>query len=235
MGALIRFIIGLLLLPFCAAVTITLGDMLRLLLPESVARMPASVIGLAMGFALWIFLYVVMPRPVRSYVLAHELTHALWGWVMGARIRKLRVSAKGGSVSLSKTNVFIELAPYFFPFYTMLVILSYGLVSLFYDQRLYEPLWLGAVGFTWGFHLTFTISALSEHQPDIHQNGRLFSYALIYAMNLLGVCIWVVAVASPTWTWFATQLTAVSAQIYGVLFGRLFQGVSVLAGKIRQR
>lgn len=233
MGALVRFTTGVILLPFCVAVTITLGDMLRLLLPESVVKAPASVIGLAMGFALWIFLYFVMPRPVRSYVLAHELTHALWGWFMGARIRKLKVSAKGGSVSLSKTNILIELAPYFFPFYTMLVILAYGLVSLFFDPTLYEPLWLGAVGLTWGFHLTFTISALFENQPDIHLNGRLFSYVLIYAMNLFGVCIWIIVVATPTWAWFATQLTAVSAQIYGTLLDYLIRAGSFVAAKLR--
>jgi hypothetical protein len=211
---LLRLVAAILLLPFCAALTLVLGDMLRTLQPASASAIPSSVWGLLVGFFLWIFLYFVMPRPVRSYVLAHELTHALWGWLMGARIRKLRVSSKGGSVALSDSNFLIELAPYFFPFYTMLVILLYGAVSLFWDQRAYEPLWVGFVGLTWGFHLTFTISALAEHQPDIQQNGRLFSYAVIYAMNLFGICLWVIAVASPTVAWFGARLFAETSAMY---------------------
>lgn len=188
--------------------------MLRTIQTNTDSSFPLSLTGLLLGFFLWIFLYFVMPRPIRSYVLAHELTHALWGWLMGARIRKLRISDKGGSVSLSQSNFLIELAPYFFPFYTVLVILLYGAVNLFWDQRTYEPLWLGFVGLTWGFHLTFTISALAEHQPDIQQNGRLFSYAVIYTMNILGICFWIVAVAQPTLGDFFTRLFAESLAIY---------------------
>ncbi len=225
---IIRWILGLLLLPFCAAVTLVLGDLLRAIQPVSLSHIPGPVAGLIIGFFLWVFVYFAMPRPVRSYVLAHELTHALWGWIMGARVRRLRVTSEGGSVTLSKTNTLIELAPYFFPFYTMLVILLYGGVSLFFDPRGYEPLWLGAVGVTWGFHLTFTISALAENQPDIRQNGRLFSYALIYAFNLLGVCIWIVAVASPTWTDFAAHIHAESARMYSALAAGMVRGIAWL-------
>jgi len=155
---------------------------------------------------LWVFLFFCLPRPTRSYVLAHELTHALWGWVMGANIKRLRVSKNGGSVTLTKSNFLITLAPYFFPLYTVLAILGYYFLSIFFDLRTYEPFWLGLVGLTWGFHLTFTITTLLQHQPDIRENGRLFSYALIYFMNVLGLCLWVVMVASSTLEFFAVRL-----------------------------
>jgi hypothetical protein len=202
----IKFLAGLLLLPFCYAATMALVTLLRSIQPDSAAAIPWSVRGLIIGFLFWVFLYLSMSRPVRSYVFAHELTHALWGWVMGARIKKLRISRQGGSVTLSKSNFLIELAPYFFPLYTVLVILTYHLLGLFFDLHVYEPFWLGLIGLTWGFHLTFTISTLLEHQPDIHENGRLFSYALIYLMNVLGIALWIVMIASPTLTGFGTDL-----------------------------
>ena len=145
-----------------------------------------------LGYALWLAVYFAPPRPFRTYVLAHELTHALWGVLTGARIHRLSVSRHQGSVTLSKNNVLITLAPYFFPLYTMLVIAAYGVLSVFYDLEPYAPFWLMLVGLTWGFHFTFTLSTLLQHQTDITQYGRLFSYGIIYLMNVLGMALWVV-------------------------------------------
>ena len=199
-------IFGVILLPFCVAVTKTLVALLQSIQPMSYSSLPLSVWSLFIGFFLWVFLFFCLPRPTRTYVLAHELTHALWGWVMGAKIKRLRVSKNGGSVTLTKNNFLIALAPYFFPLYTALAILAYYILSIFFDLRTYEPFWLGLVGLTWGFHLTFTITTLLRRQPDIRENGRLFSYALIYFMNALGICLWVVMVASSTLEFFAGRL-----------------------------
>ena len=200
-----KLLLGVLLLPFCWAASRTLWILLAGLQPSTWGRVPFAVWTLAGGFAFWLAVYFCLPRMIRTYVLAHELTHALWGSLMGAKVSGLKVSRKGGSVQLSKKNFIIILAPYFFPLYTCLVILGYYLLSLFYDLRPYEPLWLSLVGMTWGFHLTFTVSTLMTHQPDIQENGRLFSYAFIYLMNILGISLWVVMVASPTLEQFVRQ------------------------------
>jgi len=157
-----------------------------------------AVLALAGGFLLWLFLYFALPRPVRSYILAHELTHALWASVMGAEVLKLQVGKSAGSVSLSRSNFLITLAPYFFPLYTVMVIAGYYLLSVFFEVEGYATLWLGLVGFSWGFHLTFTITTLLQHQTDIHEYGRLFSYTVICGLNIIGVGIWTVMVSPAT-------------------------------------
>ncbi|MBU1694994.1 MAG: hypothetical protein KJ726_01150 [Verrucomicrobia bacterium] len=208
-----KFLVGLLFLPFCAAATRTVWHLAPSVAVTSQVS-PASVWGLAAGFSLWVVLFLCLPRPVTAYVFAHELTHAVWGWAMGARISRFRVGARGGSVNLSKSNFLITLAPYFFPLYTILVVAAHGLLALFYDMRAYEPLWLGFVGLTWSFHLTFTITTLRQHQPDIRIHGRLFSYALIYLFNLLGIGLGIVAVAPPTLGEFAGHLGSDILQIW---------------------
>lgn len=195
---LLRFVVGILLIPAAAGATWTLADLLKGLQAASLATVPTSVWALVGGFVLWVFLYATLPRPVRSYVLAHELTHALWAWLMGARVRGLRVSGDQGSVTVSKSNFLITLAPYFFPLYTVLVIVAYYVLSVFVDVGGYYLFWLGAIGFTWGFHFTFTISTLMQHQSDISECGHVFSYAVIYLCNVLGICLWVVIVSSAT-------------------------------------
>jgi hypothetical protein len=213
----LRFLAGLALLPFCAAVTLTLLDLLRGLSASSDALVSPEALWLLAGYFLWLGMWFVLPQPIRTYVMAHELTHALWGLLFGARVRNLRVSEKGGSVSLSKTNLLITLAPYFFPLYTVLVILLRWAVGLFVHPVPVPLLWLFLVGFTWGFHLCFTVQSLLTRQPDIHEYGRLFSYAVIYLFNLAGICLWVVCTTPASLSALAASLLPRVPQAYGAL------------------
>lgn len=198
---LLKFIIGLALLPACVVVSRILWGLLQAAArTETAAFLPLPALALLSGFGLWLAMFTLFPRPVRSYILAHELTHALWGLMMGASIAKISVKEDRGSVVLSKTNFLITLAPYFFPLYTVLLIGLYYLLMHFYPVKRFHLLWLGLVGMTWGFHVTFTVSALLQRQSDIRDQGRLFSYAVIYLANVLGICLWVVMVSDATFT-----------------------------------
>ncbi len=175
---------------------------------------PFAVWALPSGFVLWVAIYFLLPRPFRTYVLGHELTHALWAMMMGGRVGRIKVGKNGGYVELTKTNFVITLAPYFFPFYAFLVIAAYYLSSIWMEVESYKIWWLGAVGFTWAFHVTFTLNMLSERQPDIQEHGRIFSYAVIYLMNVLVIGIWMVLVGSPELRSFSDLLARESAVAY---------------------
>ncbi len=84
----------------------------------------------SLGATLWLITFFGLPRPIVIYVFGHELTHALWVWLMGGRVSRFRVSREGGHVITSKANFWIALAPYFFPMiYLMnLLLLSVMLV-----------------------------------------------------------------------------------------------------------
>ena len=195
---IISFPIGILLIPFCVSATQTAISLIQTIQPSSPQAIPPSAWSIVGGFLLWLFLFFTLPRPTRTYVLAHELTHALWGAVMGAKVSRIKISKERGSVTLSKTNFLITLAPYFFPLYTVIVICTYYVLSFFFEVETYYLYWLGLVGLTWGFHFTFTISTLLQRQSDIKECGRLFSYTLIYFLNVLGVGLWIVIVSSAT-------------------------------------
>jgi hypothetical protein len=194
----LRFISGLALLPLGMAAAQTLWDMLVGLQAGSRALVAPAPAALSAGFLAWLLFYAVLPLPVRAYVWAHELTHALWAWLFGIRVLSIRVRKDRGAVTLSDSNCLVTLAPYFFPLYTLLTIAAYYSLSVFIRVEAGENWWLAAVGFTWGFHFTFTLTALLQRQSDIRDCGRLFSYALIGLLNLLGVCAWVVLVTRAT-------------------------------------
>ena len=164
-----------------------------------------------------------LPRPIRTYVLGHELTHALWGLLMGARIGKIKVSKQGGYVELSKTNFLISLAPYFFPFYTVMVIVVYYIASLFFSVEPYHMLFLSLVGITWAFHLYFTIQMVMTRQPDIMQNGRLFSFIIIYNLNLITLGCWWICMGPSTFSNSFDYLLNEILQSYQWSYGHIQQ------------
>lgn len=188
-ASFLRMLLGIALLPFCWALSLALFDSVVVAAGAS-GGFTVELISLLAGMAAFSLCWLAVAHPVRVYILGHELTHALWGLLFGARPSRLRVGKDSGSVNLTKSNVFITLAPYFFPFYTFIVIVAALIVSIFCRPLPFLPLWLFMVGFTWAFHVLFTFETLTQRQPDIHLYGRIFSWVFIYAVNLIIILIW---------------------------------------------
>ncbi len=206
MVRILRFLFAVVLLPFAWAIARVFVDVLRAIPASSEAVLPPGVVAVFAGLTLHLIVWSVFPAPVKMYVLGHELTHAVCGLLFGARVSNLRVGASGGSVNVSKSNVWITLAPYFFPFYTILVALVALIVRCFLPALPGPCVWLFAVGYTWCFHCCFTIRSLLQKQPDIQEYGHLFSYVLIWIFNVVGVSLWIVCTAGVPWRLFGHSL-----------------------------
>jgi len=168
-----------------------------LLLPVAVAEVMAMTrvlaasgsadttwIPLLAGFASWLVIFLLLPKPMWIYVLGHELTHALWTWLFGGSVKDMKISAEGGHVIVSKHNFLIVLAPYFFPLYAILVVLVYLLGNLFWDWQPYRVWFHLALGAAYAFHLSLTWHVLQTQQSDITSQGWLFSGVIIFLGNL---------------------------------------------------
>lgn len=216
MKKLLKFMIGLLLLPLCWSLARTLFFLLRSAPPGTAG--PAAW-ALPAGFLISVAGFFILPRAFRTYVLGHELTHAVWGMMFGAKVGRMKVGKSGGHVELSKSNFLITLAPYFFPFYTGVVIALWYGAGFFCDMAPYEVWWLAAVGATWGFHVTFTMYMLSQHQPDVQEHGRLFSYTVIWLGSLFLVALWMIAIGAPTVAGAWELLAPETARAYAAAWG----------------
>ena len=212
MAGFLRLLIGVLLLPACWALTRVLVDAI-LLSADSTGGFSVEAISLLAGIAAFSICWMALPHPVRTYVFGHELTHALWGLFFGARPSDVRVSASGGSVRLSKTNLLITLAPYFFPFYTFLVIVAALVTYAFLRSLPFLPLWMFLIGFTWAFHALFTLETLTQRQPDVKLYGRIFSWTFIYLVNVAVILVWLASMTALTFAglWDLLVVRMVSA------------------------
>ena len=208
MANFFRLLTGLALLPACWGFTRALVDAIGV----SAAHTGLSVESLSLlgGIAAFALAWAALSHPVKAYVLGHELTHALWGLLFFARPSDLRVDGDGGSVRLTKTNVLIALAPYFFPFYTFLVIVCALMTAAFLHPLPCLPLWLFLIGFTWAFHVLFTVETLGSRQPDVKAYGRIFSWTIIFLVNVAIVLVWL-----------ATMTPLTFRALWGILASRL--------------
>ena len=202
-------ILGVLLLPMCWGVVRAFCDSVMASAGES-GGITAESIALVGGMAAFALCWMAVSHPVKTYVLGHELTHAIWGLLFGALPSKLRVSASGVSVNLTKSNMLITLDPYFFPFYTFLVIVVALITSAFIRPLPFLPLWMFAVGFTWAFHALFTLETLAQRQPDVKLYGRIFSWVFIFLANVALVLVFLASTTSLTF-----------AQLGGFLLNRV--------------
>ena len=220
MANFLRMILGVALLPMCWGVVRTFADSVMVSAGDS-GGVTAEAIALLGGMVAFALCWMSVSHPVKTYVLGHELTHAIWGLLFGAVPSKLRVSASGGSVNLTKSNMLITLAPYFFPFYTFLVIVVALVTSAFIRPLPWLPLWMFTVGFTWAFHALFTLETLSQRQPDVKLYGRIFSWVFIFLANVVLVLV------------FLASTTSLSfAQLGGFLMNRVldaYVGVGLAA------
>ncbi len=203
----VKFVVALFLLPVCALLSQTFfTSFARATLAERLWA-GEEFWFFSLGAILWLIAFFGLPRPLLIYVFGHELTHALWVWMMGGRVSRFRVSRDGGHILTDKNNFLIALAPYFFPLYSILVLALYGTVGLFVNVQPYGRLLYALVGATWAFHLTFTCWMIPKNQTDLSDHGTVFSLVVIYLINLLLLSAMLI-LASPRITFanFGTDL-----------------------------
>jgi hypothetical protein len=192
----VKFVFGIFLLPICVVLTQTFFTAFARATVAQRLWAGEEFWFFSLGAVLWLIAFFGLPRPIVIYVFGHELTHALWVWLMGGRVSRFRVSRDGGHVVTSKANFWIALAPYFFPLYSILVIAIYGVLSLFMNVQPYGRLLYCVIGITWAFHFTFTCWMIPKNQTDLSDQGTFFSLVVIYLMNLLLLSVMLI-LASP--------------------------------------
>lgn len=197
----------MLLLPVCAGAAQALWRVVQVSGKADVVWVAALA-----GAGCWLAIYLLLPKPMWVYVFGHELTHALWAWLFGGRVRKFKASSQGGHVVVTKSNFLIALAPYFFPLYALIVAAFFYLGSCFWNWRPFRVWFHLLLGVAYGFHVTLTAHVLKSQQSDIASQGYLFSAVIIFLGNATVLLIGIPLLASQVdvgtafcWWWEGIQ------------------------------
>jgi hypothetical protein len=172
-------IVGLLLVPACVGAVQALWLVLR-----GSEGADATWVAVLSGAACWVVIYLLLPKPMWAYVFGHELTHVVWVWALGGKIKKFKASSEGGHVVATKTNFVIALSPYFFPLYAFAVVTVYCVGDWLWHWRGYAVWFHLLLGAAYAFHLTLTWHVLKSSQSDITSQGYVFSTVIIFLGNM---------------------------------------------------
>ena len=181
-----RLALGLLLLPTAAVSFLAAAKALG-----SIASHPRTTLDFLYGFLGYAILHFLFFKPLRIYVFAHELTHALAAWLGGVAVYGFHVGKQEGKVELSSSNTFIALAPYCIPLYALAVVVGYRVFLWYAGQSVPSPsspsLFLVVMGAALAFHILMTADTFwGRRQPDLLQaGGMVFSLSIIAIANSL--------------------------------------------------
>jgi len=177
---ILKIMLGFMLVPVCAGFTWQLTAMI-----STTRYLPESPYYFCAGCLTYLFIHFLFRKPIFTYVVAHELTHALFALLFGGMIKSFHASDKGGQVTVTKSNFIITLAPYFFPLYTFIMLVLYWVALSLNVHGTTIAVIIYLSGATFAFHLILTFIFLQTDQNDIREQGAIFSYPLIYLFNVI--------------------------------------------------
>ena len=126
---------------------------------------------------------------MRSYILEHELSHILFAFLSGVKVKKVVVRKSEGYVKTQKVNLLIALAPYSLPLYTLFVFIVYRIVMIFHQSVLVSSIFYSLMGVTMAFHIITTIHYLQLDQPDLKRYGYFSSLVFIFTWSLVVISL----------------------------------------------
>lgn len=127
--------------------------------------------------------------------LEHEITHGIFALLTGHRVQGLRVTLRDGGhiLLLGPGNWLIDVAPYFFPTATVVLILVLPWVPFLHGG--WGQLLLGL---SLGYHLTSTWTETHHAQTDLQKAGFFFCWLFLPAANVAGLGL-MLAAAQAGW------------------------------------
>ena len=185
----IRFLIAILLLPWVMGFALQLPSLAKAIYTQPSPLFPFAL-GLGCYALIWFFLLRKKGEPGVWDTFEHELTHAIFCVLLFKKVHAFHAGSQAdkdghlGYVSHEGATGFretlIALAPYFFPTYTVFLLLIRLLVAESY-------LWYfdTAVGASFSYHLISTWREFGFHQEDIKSQNPVFSVSFILLANII--------------------------------------------------
>ncbi|MBN1871806.1 MAG: hypothetical protein JW800_04450 [Candidatus Omnitrophica bacterium] len=217
----IKSVLGILLLPVVFAVASSFYEQFGFI----DINFTKGQIYFLWGVTAYCLFQLILIKPVYLYVLGHETVHVLATWLCLGRVTRFHVTSRGGSVSTTKTNIFIKLSPYFIPIYAILITAAYFfIIKMFLWGFLVRPYYMFLFGATLSFHIIMTIDTIKVKQPDFAKAGHIMSLVLIFVINMIIIAgILGLFFNSFSFLSFLRSSYYSSVDLYRTIFIRLFQ------------
>ena len=140
---------------------------------------------LLIGFLSGITVFIFISRFTKFYIFGHELAHWIFAKLFLRETKSFEVGKDGGAVHVQNPNIWISLAPYFYPTFTIIWIPAWFAFKYFEKDFAWSThIFFGILAFTWAYHVILTFHALRNEQSDLKRYGKPLSLSLIIFLNL---------------------------------------------------
>ncbi|MCX7945202.1 MAG: M50 family metallopeptidase [Deltaproteobacteria bacterium] len=183
MRIFIKLVIMLILIPLTSGYLIAIYNII-ITLANSYKKNWHFLLGILAGIIF--FPLLNKRRFIRTF--EHEMTHLLFAKLFFGKIKELNVNAEGeGYVEYTAyPNPFIRLSPYFFPLFSAVIAILIPLLNPTFSKYFFI-----ATGFFLINHLFSSTAEIFSLQPDIKQEGIVFSLIFIsfFLIFIYGIII----------------------------------------------
>jgi hypothetical protein len=141
---------------------------------RAIAERPSTCMPFLAGAVAYAVVFVLFARRRVGFltIVEHELTHALFAWATFHKVVDFSAMRTGGHIRyVGRGNWLVAIAPYFFPTFTVLVIV----VLTFLPARHLDA-GAGVLGAAVAHHVMSTWSETHRHQTDLQEVGWLWSW-----------------------------------------------------------
>jgi hypothetical protein len=172
----VKFILGVISIAGTAAYATALWR----LWDSSLLDLPqfrAAAIGFLAGAVIW----AIFGRKLGFFgIFEHEFTHLVFGLLMFQRPRSFYASPHKGHVTTEGSNFIDNLAPYYFPTFSYMLLAVFPLLRPSAYTYFYPIL-----GLVTGYHLVSNVTEFGFRQPDIRRSGAAFSLVFCVFAGIL--------------------------------------------------
>jgi len=153
---IIKFILGICLLPFVYSGTVSFLKQFGLTEKAFQGYFWAGIIT-------FIILYFFVYEPAIIYRKGHRLLEIVFSFF----------------------SPLVKVAPYLLPIYTLIIFVAYLLLSLIFKSREFFYSFLFIFSFSLALHLVFSAKSVRTKQGDFLKANYIFGFSFVYIVNLL--------------------------------------------------
>jgi hypothetical protein len=191
---LIKFILGVCLLPFIYSITIAFLDQFALIDKSLQNSLWSGIITL-------LIVYLFVWEPVYIFQKGQKLLEIIFNF-----FRPL-----------------VRVAPFLLPIFTILLFILYGILSLFVTSDSLIQDFMFLFGFTFSLHLIFSAKSIRTKKSDFLKANYIFGFSLIYIINisLLAFCLNLIF-KDFSFVVFSNKTYQIASDIFYGVFKQLF-------------
>ena len=144
---------------------------------------------IAAGFMTYVWVHLLLARPVRLFQASHRLFSILAVWLFGGQVASVEDAGgkgkRGGGAGPEAGSPLVAFSPYVIPVTAILMCAAAWLLARWVDRAVLDGPMSFLIGLAASFHWLMTADALQQQRGRWHVETYLLAIGLVFVVSLL--------------------------------------------------